>query len=186
MKLNKLLLLCLSITLVLQACKKDSDLPKLPEPINEPEVITTVKLTFTDSANTANVITASFIDNDGDGGNQPTTFDTITLNANTTYYASLELYNDILKEEITPEIVEEANEHLFVFKPNALNLTISITDFDSNTPPLPVGLKTTWRTGNVGNGSVQIILKHQPEIKDGTETPGDTDVDLNFLTKITN
>ena len=40
----------------------DADLPKLPEPINEPEVITSLKLTFTDSANASNVITANFID----------------------------------------------------------------------------------------------------------------------------
>jgi hypothetical protein len=186
MKKNKLLILTLLSFAILPACKKDTDLPKLPAPINEPEVITSLTLTFTDSANTSNVITAKFIDNDGDGGNQPTIFDTIKLKANTTYYAKLELYNDILKEEITPEIVEEANDHLFVFKPNAVNLSIAITDFDTNTPPLAIGLKSTWRAGNIGNGSVQVILKHQPGIKNGTETPGDTDVDLNFQTKITN
>lgn len=174
------------IAVALQACKNDSDLPKLPQPINEPEVITSLSITFTDSANANNVITARFIDNDGDGGNQPSTFDTIKLKTNTTYFASLALFNGILNEEITSEIEQEANDHLFVYKPSGSNLNISVTDRDSNTPALPVGIKSTWRTGNTGNGTLQIILKHQPGIKDGTEVPGDTDVDLNFQIRITN
>jgi len=186
MKKNKLILLLSSAILAIQACKKDADLPKLPQPINEPEVITSLILTFTDSANASNVITASFIDNDGDGGNQPSTFDTIKLKSNTTYYASLSIFNSIMNEEITSEILEEANDHLFIYKPMGLDLGIVITDSDQNTPPLPIGIKSKWRAGNTGNGAVQIILKHQPAIKDGTEAPGDTDVDLNFQTKITN
>ena len=186
MKKNKILISIIIISMFWQACKKDADLPKLPEPINEPEVITSLTLTFTDSANTSNVIIAKFIDNDGDGGNQPTTFDTIKLKSNTTYFTSLQLFNSILNEEITPEIVQEANDHLFVYKTNAVNLSIAITDFDTNTPPLAIGLKSTWRAGNNGNGTVQVILKHQPGIKNGTESPGNTDVDLNFQTIITN
>ena len=186
MKNHKPIMLLSAALLALQACKKDADLPKLPEPINEPEVITSLKLTFTDSANASNVITANFIDNDGDGGNQPSAFDTIKLKSNTTYFTSLTFFNSIVNEEITAEIVEEAKDHLFIYKPTGLDLAITVTDSDSNTPPLPIGLTSKWRAGNSGNGAVQIILKHQPGIKDGTEAPGDTDVDLNFQTKITN
>jgi hypothetical protein len=186
MKNNKLIVCLTAAIITLHACKKDADLPKLPEPINEPEVITSLTLTFTDSANASNVITASFIDNDGDGGNQPSTFDTIKLKPNITYFTSLSIFNSIVNEEITAEIVEEANDHLFIYKPTGIDLAIIVTDSDSNTPALPIGLKSKWRAGNVGNGAVQIILKHQPGIKDGTEAPGDTDVDLNFQTKITN
>jgi hypothetical protein len=186
MKKNKFLYLNLLIVLSWQACKKDSDLPKLPEPINEPEVITSLIITFTDSANASNIITAKFIDNDGDGGNQPTTFDSIQLKSNTTYYTSLALFNGILNEEITSEIAEEANDHLVIFKATGINLNIFISDSDNNSPPLPIGLKSKWHTGIAGNGAVEIILKHQPGIKDGTEAPGDTDVDLIFLTSITN
>lgn len=186
MKKNKLILLLSSAILAIQACKKDADLPKLPQPINEPEVITSLTLTFIDSANASNVITTNFIDNDGDGGNQPSTFDTIKLKSNTTYFTSLSIFNSIMNEEITSEILEEANDHLFIYKPLGLDLGIAITDSDQNTPPLPIGIKSKWRAGNSGNGAVQIILKHQPAIKDGTEALGDTDVDLNFQTKITN
>lgn len=186
MKKNKLLILTISTVFILHACKKDSDLPKLPKPVNEPEVITSLVLTFTDSANTSDIRTAKFIDNDGDGGNQPTTFDTIKLKSNTTYFTSLDLFNGILNEEITPEIVEEANDHIFIFKSTGVNVTISITDRDQNTPALPIGLKSKWYTGNNSTGEVKIILKHQPGIKDGSEAPGDTDVDLNFQTRIIN
>jgi hypothetical protein len=186
MKIIKLFIATAVMAAVFQGCKKDSDLPKLPEPVNEPEVITSVKITLTDSSNTANIITASFIDKDGDGGNQPTTFDTIKLKANKTYLASIEIFNHIMNEDLTEEIEEEANEHLFVFKPTGVNLSIAITDFDTNSPALPIGLKSKWRTGATGNGNLQLILKHQPDSKNGTEAPGDTDIDLNFTTTITN
>lgn len=186
MKKNKILLLTAIAALFIAACKKDSDLPKLPKPINEPEVITSLRIVLTDSSNINNVKTFEFIDSDGDGGNQPVKFDTIVLKSNSTYFASLKLFNGILNEEITPEIEEEANNHLFVFKMLGINLGIHITDLDNNTPPLPIGLKSIWRIGNPGNGSVQIILKHQQGIKDGSEVPGDTDVDLNFQTSIIN
>ena len=149
MKKNKLILLLSAAILAIQACKKDADLPKLPEPINEPEVITSLTLTFIDSANVSNVITANFIDNDGDGGNQPSTFDTIKLKSNTTYFTSLSLFNSIVNEEITAEIVEEANDHLFIYKPTGIDLAIIVTYSDSNTPALPIGLKSKWRAGNV-------------------------------------
>lgn len=186
MKKNKIFILIATTLLLWQACKKDADLPKLPSPINEPEVITTVKLTFVDSANTTNVVTANFIDADGDGGNQPTAFDTIKLKANSTYTCKIALFNGILNKEITPEIEEEANNHLFLYKPVGVNINIVITDVDSNSPPLPIGINSKWRTGTTGNGTVQVILKHQPGIKDGTESPGDTDVELNFQTIIHN
>jgi hypothetical protein len=186
MKKNKLIILSVITVFTWQACKKDADLPKLPLPVNEPEVITSLKLTFIDSANTANIITASFIDADGDGGNQPTTFDTIKLKPNTTYTCKVDLFNGILNEEITPEIEEEANDHLFIYKANGANVNISITDVDSNTPPLPLGINSKWRTGSNSSGTVQVILKHQPGLKDGTEAPGDTDVELSFQTIINN
>jgi hypothetical protein len=162
------------------SCKKDSDLPVLPKPVNEPEVITSFKITLTDSANTSNIIVANFIDPDGDGGNQPTVLDTIKLVIHKTYYCRLQLFNDLVNSEITPEIEEEKNDHLFLFKPTAANVNIVITDFDNHTPPLPVGLASKWTTAGNSNGMVQIILKHQLGIKNGTEALGDTDVDLTF------
>ena len=178
-------LIIMSLLLIVVACKKDSDLPKLPPPINEPELITTVKLIFTDSANTSAVTSFSFIDLDGDGGNQPSVFDTFQLKINCTYFVEIELINNITNTILNSEIAEEKNDHLFVYKPQNVDLNVRITDFDTNTPPLPFGLKSTWRTGAASNGFLQVLLKHQPGIKDGTEAPGETDVDLSFKTIIT-
>ena len=58
------------------------------------------------------------------------------------------------------------------------NLTVDITDQDDN--GLDVGLSTTWTTGDASTGSLSIELRHQPDVKDGTCTPGDTDVLATF------
>ena len=53
----------------LSSCKKDEDLVDTPQPTyNEPEVITTMTLTFVDDAGVQPNVTATFRDPDGDGG----------------------------------------------------------------------------------------------------------------------
>jgi len=174
---------------IFTGCKKDDNpTPETPPPpANEEEVITTFTLYFTDSANSSNVVSATFRDPDGEGGNPYTQFDTIHLMPNTTYYSQVVVLNEtaVPADSISNEILEEANDHLFFYTVSGANATITITDLDSNSPtPLPIGLQTKWRTGNVSMGSTQIILKHQPGIKDGTFAPGSTDIDLTFQTKI--
>ncbi|MBL7882782.1 MAG: hypothetical protein JNL69_01835 [Bacteroidia bacterium] len=187
--MKKLAFIATVVTLIFTGCKKDdSPTPEIPPPLaNEEEVITTFTLYFTDSANVSNVISATFRDPDGDGGNPYTQFDTIHLMSNTTYYTQVVVLNEtaVPADSISNEILEEANDHLFFYNVTGANATVTITDLDSNTPtPLPIGLQTKWRTGNVSSGTTQIILKHQPGIKDGTFAPGSTDIDLTFQTHI--
>jgi hypothetical protein len=59
---------------------------------------------------------------------------------------------------------------------------VAITDKDSKN--LPVGLESTWTTGTSANGALQIILRHQPGVKNGTESPGNTDLDVTFQVKL--
>lgn len=150
----------------------------------ENELITSVFVTLTDSA-TGTVSRFAFRDLDGDGSNAPVQFDTIKVTANHTYNASLL----ILDESKTPadttsnEILREANDHQFFFHAHTVPVTITYRDFDSHSPALPLGLQTKWVVGSTtGSGSVHITLKHQPGIKDGNETTGDTDVDVEFNT----
>jgi hypothetical protein len=183
-----LLLAVLSALLLSTSCKKDEDLdPVAPPAQNAGEVITTIKLTFTDSANASNVFNATFNDPDGDGGNGPTQFDTITLAPNKTYFVSI-LLLDITKspvDTISNEVLEEANDHMFFFHHTGVGVNTIYLDQDTNNPPLGIGLSTKWKTdGTLTNGTSQIILKHQPGSKNGTETPGDTDVDVTFQCKI--
>jgi len=169
------------------ACKKDDDsISEPPPPTNDEEVLTTFTIYFTDSANTSNVVSATFRDPDGDGGNPYVQFDTIKLQANKTYYAEVVILNETTTptDTISKEIKNEANDHLFIFTSNGTNTSIIITDLDANTPPLPLVLQSKWKTGNVSLGTTQIVLKHQPGIKDGTAAPGVTDIDLTFQTKV--
>ncbi len=165
------------------SCKPDPVTP--PEPGNEEEVITTLKLSFRDSADASNTSTAVFKDVDGEGG-QPPVVDTIRLDANKTYYAQVTLLDETKNPaaDITEEIEEEANDHQLFYNISQGNIVVSYEDRDTNNPPLPLGLKTKWRTGNSGNGSIQIILKHQAGTKNNTQTPGETDIDVTFRTEI--
>lgn len=169
------------------SCNKDKDPVPVPPPIvNEPETITTIKLIFTDSSGLTSPVSATFNDPDGDGGNPPSQKDTIKLAANKTYYTRIVLL-DVTKnpvDTISNAVSEEANDHMFFFHTTGGNLSISYDDFDTNTPPLNVGLKTVWRTAAAGSGSARVILKHQAGVKNGTESPGETDVDVTFPLKI--
>jgi len=179
------LYLFLAATLMV-GCKKDKDSPKPNNPTppaNEEELITTVKITFVDTAGVEPTVTVFFRDPDGDGGNAPTQFDTIRLAANSVYNATLEVFDESKNpvENITTEIVEEADEHIFCFTPTNVNLSIVRTDSDGT---YEIGLASQWTVGITSIGTTQVVLKHQPGVKDGTCAPGDTDVELNFVTEI--
>lgn len=166
-------LLLVATLLLISSCGED------PEPVNEEELITTVKLTFTPVGIAGNPQTFTWKDLDGDGPNQPV-IQTISLLNNLTYAVSIELLNESETpiEDITVEIDEERAEHLFCFEPsNGLNLTINRTDTDGS---FEVGLESEWITGNASTGSVTIILKHQPGVKNGTCDPGEVDVEVTF------
>jgi hypothetical protein len=181
---QQILVMLLSSLFIMQGCKKDEDLVPVPLPINEPELITTLKLEFTDSSNTSNKVTVIFKDPDGDGGNEPTQFDSLKLQANKTWFFETTLLNESVNppENITEEILEEADDHLFVYSLSGINSTVQITDKDSKN--LPLGLKGTWRTGGASVGNTTVILKHQPGIKDGSADKGETDVEVTFKSKI--
>ena len=115
--------------------------------------------------------------------------------------------------DVSLEIKERSNYHLFFYQPlpsklpfvipftqgdqmptpiptnltttavvaeNSLNLEINIIDKDNNLPGLPLGLNTEFITGTPGNGWLRLQLRHQPNGKDGSYTPGSTDLDIGF------
>jgi hypothetical protein len=57
-------------------------------------------------------------------------------------------------------------------------MSIKIEDKDSK--QLPLGLISKWMTKQKSKGSVNIQLKHQPGVKDGSKTPGETDAMVEF------
>jgi len=183
--MKQFLMIAALLTLSLAACKKDKkDTVTTPAPVNEQELITTFRIQFTDAAGLQPTVTAEFADLDGPGGNAPTSFDTIVLQANTTYNASITLLNESVSpvEDITLEVHEEAQDHLFCFDPaSGLNVSITRTDSDGT---YQVGIVSQWITTAVSSGQVTIRLKHQPGVKDGSCEPGETDIELTFQVEI--
>ena len=162
----------------------------------EEEVINQITLTFTPD-NGEEAVTATWFDEDGEGVGSPT-IDEIELEEDVTYEMSITLANTLGMEEedITAEIMEEADEHMFFFSftdgvfSNPMgdgnvdnrNDPINYNDMDAN--GLPVGLSTTWTAGEHTEmeGEFNLVLKHQPDLKTATSdaTVGGTDIDITF------
>jgi hypothetical protein len=65
-----------------------------------------------------------------------------------------------------------------------LNLTVSRTDMDTNSPPLQIGLTDQFVTGAASSGILRVVLRHQPNAKNGTYDPGSTDLDVTYAVNI--
>jgi hypothetical protein len=65
-----------------------------------------------------------------------------------------------------------------------LNLTVARTDYDTNVPPMQVGLNTIFTTGPASTGWLRVVQRHQPNVKDGTYAPGSADFDVNYAVNI--
>ncbi|MEZ4776046.1 MAG: hypothetical protein R3D00_22915 [Bacteroidia bacterium] len=156
------LMIVLSSIFFIQSCKPEA-------PVGEEE-ITTVQLVFNGSQ--------TFTWKDG------STPDIITLSPLTSYTVEAKFLNENVSPvgDITAEILAEDDQHLVCYEilgDLALtNFTIARTDTDGT---YEVGLSTQWQTGTAATGQVSIKLRHQPGgIKDGTCTPGDSDVEILF------
>lgn len=166
-----------SFTITFTGCKDDEVIA--PPNENEEELITTVELTFENSSNSNDVRIFKFADPDGDGGNAPTLFDTIKLEANSTYNLGIRFLDESKSpvEDITEEVREEADEHLVCYTSTG-NITTTITDQDGNNQAL--GLRATVATQATQQTDFMIRLKHQPGVKNGSCDVGETDVEVDF------
>jgi hypothetical protein len=170
-----------SLLLLLSACSKEEI-----QPTDDNELITTIKLQFTSVTNPASPV-KTFFWRDIQGDGIVDSIDPIMLDKNSTYQMTIELLDETKKPvfDITKEVQEEGDEHLFVYKSNPIGLLgVSIKDLDKK--GLPIGLQAEVKTQYApGDGKFTILLKHQPPVngklvKDGTEAPGSTDVDIEF------
>lgn len=179
-KLQKIALILPFISLLaFSSCK-----PKEPVDPNEEEVITKVQLTFTDSSNATNTFMATYSDPDGDGGGAPVQFDSIRLDSGRVYNVSIGLYDESDPqnvENITTEVLEESDQHLFCYTASGVAVSVLKTDSDGT---FPIGQTTRWTAGAPSVGAMRVELRHQPDGKDGTCNPGSTDVQLDFSLSI--
>ena len=165
-------------SLLFTACDKDDDHDHLDQ-----ELITTVVMTFTETGGGSS--TFKVVDLDGDGGNPPVV-EEIKLKANTEYTVSVKFLdesNPADVEDITKEVLEEADEHLVCFTATGAMIAPTITDADEDGKPL--GLQSTLTTGDAGTGSLRVVLKHEPNKSASNPcATGETDVDVTFPVKI--
>ncbi len=170
----------ISTFIVLALCINScTDVITPPEPTNDSELITTLKVEMTDTL-TGQKLNYFFRDLDGEGGDAPSQWDTIKLKDSSFYKVSLKFLNESNPnsiKNITLEIVAENKNHIICYTPAIINTIISRTDTDGT---YPIGITSTWKTGAASSGSITIVLKHQPGVKDGTCDPGATDVQVIF------
>lgn len=197
-----LLLLCLLCFLLtpLSACG-DPDIDK-PAEIDSEEVITTLNVTMT--SQDGEVVTATFRDADGPGGDAPV-YTQPTLKVGDTYTVELELLNETVPStdeeyQIGDEIKEEAEDHQFFFDGSALSqglLSYAYADKESDYTTnsgadLPVGIKGTVVALKEGSGELTVVLQHQPPINDvavktatSGKDDGSRDLEVTFDVNVT-
>ncbi|MGB2086386.1 MAG: hypothetical protein ACPHUE_04630 [Flavobacteriaceae bacterium] len=153
-------------------CKNDS-----PEEINEEEVINKITLQFTDSENT----TFSKTWNEGEA------VPAITLQPNSSYQVAISFFDasdpaDV--EDITEEVIEEADEHLVFYEVTEATVSIESADDDTrDSAGVPLMINTVWETAAASTGMVRVYLIHEPSSKDGATRNaigGSTDAELDF------
>jgi uncharacterized protein (DUF1697 family) len=171
-KKTALIVIASGLLLNASSCKKPAE--------NEEELITTLKVTLTDQASSIASV-YQFRDTDGEGGNNPTQFDTIKLSPNKVYTCNITLLNESKTpaENITTEVEKEGEDHQFYYAPSS-GLNATVAAYNADTKGLPLGTTCNWTTTNASTGKIQIILKHKPGIKASGDavTIGETDIEL--------
>jgi hypothetical protein len=170
-----------ALSLVVVSCKKDEVKPTDTHEHNDGELITTLELKFSGKGKVNKDTTFVVTFDDPDGDNTPIKLDQINLLKNTDYSVELTLLDKSKPsyDTISNEVLEEADDHLFFYSSNPVNLlNITITDKDSKNRNL--GLRSNWKTNTAGSGKVKVKLMHQPGVKDGKSEVGDTDVEVEF------
>jgi hypothetical protein len=188
MNKKRIVLLTTIVTLIFfwSACNKQEKAVAPPVPGNE--FITTLKLVATNAADSTDTVSgASTKLNPNDTSAPDTSLARLTLRANAVYNVKVMLLDETKNppDDITPEILQRENYHLFCFTiAPALNLSVQRTDHDTNNPPLEIGLTDKFTTGNASSGNLEVVLHHQPNVKNGTCDPGSIDIDVNFTINI--
>ncbi len=180
------LMTAMMVVLVMSGCDSDD-----PDPVDEPELITTMNVTFTNTADASDVVTASFRDLDGEGGNDGVTTNP-TLSANATYTVTIEFLNEseTPAEDITAEVREEDEEHqVFFIAAAGLNFTYAYGDQDADNNP--IGLTGTATIGAASSGTLDVVLVHEPmksaagvSSGDITNAGGEEDIRVPFTVTI--
>ena len=162
----------LLFTLLAFACSDVKD-PHDHDHDHEHEVMTRVVLTLADTHGHGSQ-DFTWEDPNGDGNS---TVEDIVLRDGETYEVQITIWNDLSdpSEEVTPEIIDEADEHqIFITAPDFIEYSI----LDADSSGLDLGLEQEW-VASIGSGTITIGLRHMPE-EDGVSVKTE-DMDLDNL-----
>jgi len=172
------------MTLVIfwSACNKQEKAVAPPVPGNE--FITTLKLVATNVADSTDMVSCAWTKlNPNDTSAPDTSLAHMKLRANAVYNVKVMVLDETKTPplDITPEIQDRENYHLVCFTiAPGLNLSVQRTDHDTNTPQHEVGLADKFAAGSPSSGNLEVVLHHQPNVKNGDCNRGSIDIDVNF------
>lgn len=198
-RLSSSLLLVLSLFIF--SCEKDDPVPEIDQ-----ELITELTLVFEEVTESGEVVPNGHFEvtaKDAEGislGSSPQIEDIVNLVPGKTYQLSIQLYNDIAKEDMTEEIAHHGDEHQFYFLGSALVgnasfLQYTYADEDENGKPIGLrGLVTV--NESVNTGSFRVVLRHglnkafsgadQPSFENYETAGGESDLDITFQVRFNN
>lgn len=174
-------------SILFTACNKEKD-PPVPV---EQELITTLKLNVTSAGGFSESFIYKIENGFGNTTQGTVIIDTIALAPNTTYDVAMEVLNEKEDpaEDITEEILEENEAHLFLFisSPATGSGSITASEGSKDDSGKPFNQTVKFTTGSAGSGSLAVYLMHQPTDKSGT-TPatsgGETDIEAAFPVRL--
>lgn len=173
------------------SCESDD-----PEPENEGEVITDVTLNFQEldagGSPVGLVFSAKASDPEGIEVGATPTIGTINLTKGKNYRMTIVVTNSIENEDITAEILAEADEHQFFFLGSAFTSNILTIAYDDPSGEL-IGLQnelTVSSSPGTNNTQMRVILRHDldksfpgatnPNFQNFEQAGGETDLDITF------
>jgi hypothetical protein len=191
MKNLKTLVLAITAIISFNSCSKEET--KKPDPVNEEELITTVRVVFTPVGG-GSTVTLNYKDLDGDGPGAATNTVTGTFALNKTYNGEVFVLDESKNPagNISEEILVEAVDHQFFYQKTGTLPVFTYTpaataanNFDSNGKPL--GYKTTFVTTTAATGDLKVTLRHEGNKSasnvaagDITNATGATDFEVTF------
>jgi hypothetical protein len=185
-----------AIILFVVSCDKDDS----PDPENEEEAITKAVLVVTNTSDNSSEtynfeVEGHHHDHDDDHTDDGDDDDDhegehmeVELESNSTYLFEITFFNESDPSnsiDVTKEIIEEADEHVFFYELTDSSITIESAAGDTiDSSGDPIHLKTEWTTTSVAIVDIVAYLIHEPITKTGvstrTDLGGSTDAEIEF------
>ena len=187
MKTFKNLFIPVLALVLFASCSDDDD---TPAPVVAQELITNVNVIFTPTDTNNATVTLSAVS--ADGIVDPTLNVVGTFVAGTTYNATVTITDEVNNENILTEVIEEKDEHFFVYAINTIDftsMTRASNDEVRTNDGASLGVNTTWVAGDASTGTLTLQLVHEPTtVNDddgfGSATGGEFDINNTWNVEI--